>query len=364
MIAADGEQVGFAQYREQPGEIAVTHAEVDAAVGGQGLGSQLVAFLLADARRRGLAVVPLCPFVREYIAAPPRASRPRTRGPSRRARAVTPVRVSGVDRPATPGPRPGRLARTPSPALVIGGIASVQFGSALATQIFAQVGPAGAVLLRLIGASVALTIVFRPRLERRPGREWGLAVLFGLVLAAMNLSFYEALHRIPLGIAVTIEFIGPLSVGVFGSRRRLDLVWAAAAAVGIVALTHGSAHGLDALGVVFALGAAAMWAAYILVSSRLGRVFSGTTGLVVAMWVSAVVALPVGIADGGAHLLTSRSLAIGGAVGILSSAIPYSFELEALRRLATHVFGVLMSLEPAVAAIAGLLVLGSGVERT
>ncbi len=246
--------------------------------------------------------------------------------------------------------------------LVIGGIASVQIGSALATQIFAAVGPAGAVLLRLVGASLGLSLVFRPRLRARPRREWGLAVLFGLVLAAMNLSFYEALDRIPLGIAVTIEFIGPLSVGVLGSRRRLDLVWTAAAAAGIVALTHGNAHGLDTLGVLFALGAAAMWAAYILVSARVGRVFSGTTGLVVAMWVSALVALPFGIANGGAHLLTPRSLAIGGAVGILSSALPYTLELEALRRLATHVFGVLMSLEPAVAAIAGWIVLGQGLS--
>ena len=258
--------------------------------------------------------------------------------------------------------RSSRLERTPSPVLVVGGIASVQFGSALATQIFAEVGPAGAVLLRLIGASLALSLVFRPALGARPRREWGLAILFGLVLAAMNLSFYEALHRIPLGIAVTIEFIGPLSVGVLGSRRRLDLVWTAAAAAGIVALTHGNTHGLDTLGVVFALGAAAMWAAYILVSARVGQVFSGTTGLVVAIWVSALVALPVGIADGGTHLLTPRALAIGGAVGILSSALPYTLELEALRRLATNVFGVLMSLEPAVAAIAGWLVLGQGLS--
>ena len=258
--------------------------------------------------------------------------------------------------------RASRLARTPSPVLVVGGIASVQFGSALATQIFAQVGPAGAVLLRLVGASLVLSFVFRPRLGPRPWREWGLAVAFGLVLAAMNLSFYEALDRIPLGIAVTIEFIGPLSVGVLGSRRRLDLVLTVVAAAGIVALTHGDAHGLNALGVVFALGAAAMWAAYILVSARVGRVFSGNTGLVIAMWVSALVALPVGIADGGAHLLTPSSLAIGGAVGILSSALPYTLEMEALRRLATHVFGVLMSLEPAVAAIAGWLVLGQGLS--
>ncbi|GAC1577825.1 MAG: EamA family transporter [Candidatus Dormibacteria bacterium] len=264
--------------------------------------------------------------------------------------------------PVVPPQRPSRLARTPSPVLVLGGIASVQFGSALATQIFAQVGPGGAVLLRLVGASLVLSLVFHPRLGVRPRRDWALAALFGLVLAGMNLSFYEALHRIPLGIAVTIEFIGPLSVGVLGSRRRLDFVWAAAAVAGIVALTHGSAHGLSTLGVVFALGAAAMWGTYILVSARVGRVFTDTTGLVIAMWDSALVTAPLGIADGGAHLLTPSSLAIGGAVGILSSALPYTLELEALRRLAAHVFGVLMSLEPAVAAIAGWLVLGQGLS--
>ena len=262
----------------------------------------------------------------------------------------------------TPTLASGRLARTPSPVLVVGGIASVQFGSALATQIFAAVGPAGAVLLRLLGASIVLTLILRPRLSGRSRREWQLAAVFGLVLAGLNLSFYEALHRIPLGIAVTIEFIGPLAVGVVGSRRRLDLVWIGAAALGIAALTHGNTHGLNTLGVGFGLLAAVMWAAYILVSARVGRVFTGATGLAIAMWVSALVALPFGIADGGGHLLAPRSLAIGAAVGVLSSALPYTLEMEALRRIATHVFGVLMSLEPAVAALAGWLVLGQGLS--
>jgi inner membrane transporter RhtA len=262
----------------------------------------------------------------------------------------------------TPAPRLGLLARSPSYGLVVGGIASVQFGAALATTLFARIGPGGAVLLRLLTASVILLIIFRPRVRVRTRRELLLAALFGVVLAAMNLTFYEAIHRIPLGIAVTIEFTGPLAVAVAGSRKRIDLVWVTLAAAGILALMHGDAHGLDTLGVVLALVAGCMWGTYILVNARVGRAFEGGTGLALAMCVATVLALPVGVIEGGAHLIQPRSLALGAAVGILSSAIPYSFEMEALRRMATSVFGVLMSLEPAMAALAGFLVLGQGLS--
>ena len=254
------------------------------------------------------------------------------------------------------------LSRAPSPVLVIGAIASVQFGAAIATTLFAQVGPAGAVALRLSFATVVLLALWRPRLAGRTRRELLLAGLFGLVLAGMNLSFYGALHRIPLGIAVTIEFVGPLGVAVCGSRRLVDLVWVALAALGIVALTRGGAHSLDALGVVLALVAGCLWAAYILLNARLGRAFEGGTGLALAMCLSTVVVLPLGIVQGGAQLIEPRSLALGAAIGILSSAIPYSLEIEALRRIEPSVFGVLMSLEPAMAALAGLLVLGQTLE--
>jgi inner membrane transporter RhtA len=250
------------------------------------------------------------------------------------------------------------ISRAPSPALVLGAIASVQFGSAIATTLFGQVGPAGAVALRLSTATVVLLALCRPRLSGRTRRELALAGLFGLILAGMNLSFYEALSRIPLGIAVTIEFVGPLTVAVAGSRRRVDFVWVALAAVGIVALTRGGTHGLNALGVAFALVAGCLWGTYILVNARVGRAFEGGTGLALAMCVSTVVALPLGIAAAGSHLIEPRSLALGAAVGMLSSAIPYSLEIEALRRIAPSVFGVLMSLEPAMAALAGLIVLG------
>jgi inner membrane transporter RhtA len=259
-------------------------------------------------------------------------------------------------------PDPGLLARAPAFALVLGAIGSVQFGSALAATLFAKVGPAGAVLLRLLSASIVLVILWRPRLAARTRHELLLAGAFGLVLAAMNLSFYEAIHRIPLGAAVTLEFVGPLAVALGGSRRRTDLIWVALAAAGILALTRGGTHGLSGAGVGFALLAGSMWAAYILINARVGRAFTGGTGLALAMCVAAVAAAPFGVAEGGGNLIEPRSLALGAAVGMLSSAIPYSFELEALRRIAPPVFGVLMSLEPAMAALAGSIVLGQSLS--
>jgi inner membrane transporter RhtA len=252
----------------------------------------------------------------------------------------------------------GLLARAPSAGLVLCAIASVQLGAALAVNLFAWVGPAGAVFLRLTSASIMLVAVWRPRLRERAPGELLLAGTFGLVLAAMNLSFYSAIHRIPLGIAVSLEFVGPLTVAVVGSRRRIDVLWVAVAAAGIAALTRGGTHGLSGLGVVLALLAGCLWGAYILLSARVGRTFERGSGLALAMCFAAVLTLPAGALAGGSHLLEPRSLALGAAVGLLSSAIPYSFELEALRRIAAPTFGVFMSLEPAMAALAGLLVLG------
>ncbi|HET8978304.1 MAG TPA: EamA family transporter [Solirubrobacteraceae bacterium] len=257
----------------------------------------------------------------------------------------------------------GLLARAPSGGLVIAAIASVQFGGALAVQLFATVGPAGAVLLRLVSASIVLLAVSRPTVRRASLPRLPLVAAFGLVLAGMNLSFYSAIDRIPLGIAVALEFVGPLAVAVAGSRRRIDLVWVALAVAGILALTRGGGRGgIDGLGVAFALLAGCCWGAYILISARVGRAFERGTGLSLAMCCAALVSLPVGIAAAGHRLLDLRALALGSAVGMLSSAIPYSFELEALRRIAAPVFGVLMSLEPAMAALAGLLVLGQGLS--
>jgi inner membrane transporter RhtA len=275
---------------------------------------------------------------------------------------TTPPHRSGDGYRDVPSADRDLLARAPSSGLVVGAIASVQFGSAIAATLFGRIGPSGAVLLRLVSAMVVLLALRRPRLRGRTRRELLLAVAFGLVLGGMNLSFYQALDRIPLGIAVTIEFVGPLAVAVAGSRRLLDLLWVALAVLGILALTRGGTHGLNGAGIGFALIAGCFWASYILLNARVGRAFAGGTGLALALCVASVAALPVGVADAGTKLLEPRSLALGSAVGMLSSAIPYSLELEALRRIPPAVFGVLMSLEPAMAAVAGLIVLGQSLS--
>jgi inner membrane transporter RhtA len=250
--------------------------------------------------------------------------------------------------------------RFPAPGLVLVGIASVQLGAAIATKLFADLGPAGTVLVRVLFAAIVLCAVWRPRLRRHTSTELRLAALFGLALAFMNLSFYEALDRIHLGIAVTLEFVGPLAVSLAGSRSRSDVVWALLAAAGVALL--GGFGAPDAVGVALALVAGGFWAAYILLNARVGRTFSGGGGLAIAMAIGTVPLIPFGIADAGGRLLHPAFLAVGLAVAVLSSVVPYSLELEALRRLRPHVFGVLMSLEPAMAALAGLIVIGQGLS--
>lgn len=242
--------------------------------------------------------------------------------------------------------------------MVLGGIASVQLGSAVATTLFDDLGPGGTVLLRTAFAAVILIAIWRPpagSIDRRRGAE---IALFGIVLAVMNLCFYEALDRLPLGIAVTFEFTGPLAVAVFGSRGRLDVLWTLIAAAGILLFAPDIGNGLDPIGIAFALVAASMWACYILLSTRVGRGPAGLGGLSLAMVLAAVVLLPIGVADGGAGLFDPALAAIGLGVALLASAIPYVLELQALRRLAASTFGVLLSLEPAVAAVIGAIALG------
>jgi inner membrane transporter RhtA len=262
---------------------------------------------------------------------------------------------------AAPAPVPV-LDRVPPVGLVLTATASVQFGAAIAAKIFDRVGPAGASLLRLVFAAALLLAVWRPRPRAHTAADLRLAGLFGVVLGLMNLSFYEGLARLPLGVAVTIEFIGPLGVAIAGSRRRLDLVWALLAAVAIVLLAKPGGGGIDALGVAFTLFAAACWAAYILLATRVGRRFARGSGLSMAMVVATAVVLVPGVVGGGGHILHPSILAIGFVVAMLSSVIPYSLETEALRRMPPHVFGVLMSLEPAVAALAGFLILGERLD--
>lgn len=251
-----------------------------------------------------------------------------------------------------------RAGTTPAIMLVVAGLACQEVGAALAVLLFPEVGPLGMVMLRLVFSAILLLVIARPAL-RGHSRDGWLAVLgFGLVLALMNGLFYLALARLPLGVTVTIEVLGPLVLSIVASKRLSAWLWAVLAFAGVAALAGGGWDRLDPLGVLFALGAAASWAFYILASARVGREFPGLDGLALAMTAGALLALPFGILSAGSALLRPDLLALGAAVAVLSSTIPYALELIALRRLPAAVFAILMSLSPATAALAGWLLLG------
>ncbi|MCF6473151.1 EamA family transporter [Nonomuraea sp. MG754425] len=260
-------------------------------------------------------------------------------------------------------PRPGGLLRAaadsiPPSGLVLLAIFSVQIGAGFAKELFAALPPSAVVFLRIAAGALIMGALVRPRLKGLAWRDWAVGVGFGVTLAVMNLTFYEALARLPMGIAVAIEFLGPLGVAVAASRRRIDLAWVGLAASGVVLLAPwGDSASVSWAGIGFAMVAGACWATYILLSAAAGRRFPGTSGLSFAMIVSAIVIAPIGVTTGGSDLLRPELLLIGLGVGLLSSVIPYSLELQALRRMPKHVFGILMSVEPAVAALVGVLLL-------
>lgn len=267
-------------------------------------------------------------------------------------------RYSYID-PVTPPNSPGRISpgRISPVWLVLVGILSVQFGAGVAKALFDEVEPTVMVWLRLATSVVVLGLIARPALRGRSRSDWLVVLAFGLSLGTMNWAIYQAFARIPLGLAVTIEFVGPLTLAVIGSRRPRDLLWAGLAAVGVTLLGLQGGD-LDLLGIGFALLAGAAWAAYILLSGQTGRRWPGLDGLVVASVVATVMLTPYAVPAGGGTLLDPRILALGAAVGLLSSVIPYSCEITALRSLSPSVFSVLMSLEPAAAALVGIVVLG------
>lgn len=250
----------------------------------------------------------------------------------------------------------GGLQRIPAVWLVIGGILSVQFGAAIAKHLFPLVPPTAMVWLRLATSTVIFFVAVRPRLRGHSRDDWLVVLGFGVSLVTMNWAIYQSFARIPLGVAVTIEFLGPLTVAVAGSRRPRDLIWVglAGAGVGLLGLSHGN---LTVPGVAFALLAGLGWACYILLSARTGRRWAGISGLAVASTVGAVALAGPAVALAGARLLDPVVLLLGLAVGLLSSVIPYSLELTALRRIPPRLFGILMSLEPAAAALAAMLLL-------
>ena len=240
--------------------------------------------------------------------------------------------------------------------LVLIGILSVQFGAAVSKGLFVEIPPIGMVLLRLLTSSLILLALTRPRLGGRTAADWRPVLALGLALGAMNWAFYESFARIPLGVAVTIEFIGPLAVAAAGSRRPRDVVWVGLAALGITLFGAGPTK-VDALGFGLALLAGGCWALYIVSTAATGRRWAGVDGLAVASTIATLAIAPFAVATAGARLLDPRLLVLGALVGLLSSVIPYSLEMVALRTMPPRVFGILMSLEPAAAALVAAVLL-------
>ncbi|MFJ4921026.1 EamA family transporter [Streptomyces sp. NPDC088725] len=289
---------------------------------------------------------------------------PRTAGA---AAAVVPSETVGAvgaaDAVSTAGDGRGKGALGPLALVVAGGL-SVQFGAAVAVMLMPRAGALGVVSLRLALAAVVMLVVCRPSVRGYSRSDWVTVLTFGAVLAAMNCTFYQAADRIPLGAAVTLEVLGPLALSVIVSRKLINVLWAVLALAGVVLLNGGTFDRLDPVGTVFGLTAGVMWAGYIIFSARTGRRFPQADGLALAMVFGAVLALPLGIMESGSKLLVPSTLGLGLAVAVMSSVLPYTLELLALRRLPASTFAVLMSLEPAIAAAAGFLLLHQALSFT
>lgn len=250
-----------------------------------------------------------------------------------------------------------RLSRVPAVLLVLVAIVSLQFGAGIARTQFEVVGPLGATFLRLAFAAIILLAVLRPRVWTWPAKSWFAAGVLGIALAGMNTMIYLAFDHVPLGVAVTIEFLGPLVLALVQTRRIVDALWALLALAGVLLLGLEGGGSIAVIGLIFAGCAGAFWASYILASAQVGRAIPGIDGLAVALAFAAILTAPLGWSPASVGFTSPTVMLLFVAVAVLSSALPYALELEALRRLPTRIFGVLSSLGPAVAALAGLVIL-------
>jgi inner membrane transporter RhtA len=255
-----------------------------------------------------------------------------------------------------PTSSPARFSLPPVPAVFLA-IISVQGGAAIAKGLFPVVGAAGTASLRIGLSALMLLVAVRPRLSQLTTAQWRAVVPYGVALGLMNFLFYCALARVPLGLGVTLEFVGPLLVALAGSRRWLDVLWAVLAGAGIALIAPWGGHGIDMVGMLFALAAGGCWAVYIVLGGRVAEVLPGNTAVAVGMLFATLAVLPFGLGDGQLVHLTPRLLALGGALALLSSALPFTLEMQALKSLPTRTFSILMSLEPAAAALCGLIFL-------
>ena len=255
-------------------------------------------------------------------------------------------------------PKPPYRFSFPAVPAVLLSIVSVQGGAAIAKGLFPVLGPAGTTSLRVGISALVLLLLVRPKLGQLTKAQWQAVVPYGLALGLMNLLFYYALARIPLGLAVTLEFVGPLGLALAGSRRWVDVVWALLAAAGIALIAPWQGQGVDLLGMAFALAAGGCWTVYIVLGQRTAAVLPGQQAVAVGMLFAALPVLPMGLASGSLLGLTPHLLLLGALLALFSSVLPFSLEMQALRTLPTRTFSILMSLEPVAAAISGWLLLG------
>lgn len=250
-----------------------------------------------------------------------------------------------------------KLINIPPIPAVLFAIISVQSGAAIAKGLFPVIGAAGTASLRIGISALLLLSVYRPNLLKITAKQWKFVIPYGLSLGAMNLIFYLAIERIPIGLAVTLEFIGPLLVAVLGSKRTIDFFWVLLAAAGIVLIAPWSSNGLDLLGILFALLAGALWAAYIVLGGKISKIMKGGDAVATGMLFAAILIVPFGILGNGLNNLTPKLFSLGIALALLSSAIPFTLEMKALGQLPARTFSILMSLEPAAASICALIFL-------
>jgi inner membrane transporter RhtA len=244
----------------------------------------------------------------------------------------------------------------PIPAVLLA-IVSVQCGAAIAKGLFPEIGAAATASLRIGLSAIILLLAFRPQLSELNAKQWKYVILYGLSLGAMNMVFYFAIERIPIGLGVTLEFVGPLVLAIFSSKKAVDFIWVILAAVGIALIAPWTDKGLDLIGVLLALLAGAFWAAYILLGGRISKLMKGGEAVAVGMLFATILILPFGFAGGGLNHLNPKLLALGAALALLSSAIPFTLEITALKQLPPRTFSILMSLEPAMASLAAFVFL-------
>ncbi|MET3028891.1 DMT family transporter [Flavobacterium sp. UW10123] len=248
------------------------------------------------------------------------------------------------------------ISLSPVPAVLLA-IISVQFGAAIAKTLFPTIGAAGTASMRIGISAIILLLAYRTNLKTITAKQWKLVIPYGLSLGAMNLIYYFAIERIPIGLAVTLEFVGPLILAIAGSKRLVDYCWVLLAAIGILLIAPWASDRLDFVGIICALLAGAFWSAYIVLGGKVSKIMNDGDAVTIGMLFAALLVLPFGFLESGLNNLTPKLFGMGIALALLSSAIPFTLEMNALGKLPPRTFSILMSLEPAAASICAFIFL-------